>query len=128
MSLMDYMVAFIEEYNLMRRESGKGLYTISFYYFAYMIHLVHFIIIYLMLGLISGFNHFFCLWGCLVLISLVSQVIYYNIATISTNVILAQIIAPIVVIILMIFTWFFCSKNKYLWFLVMGILSLVYQI
>ena len=125
MSLMDYLVQFIEERTLMRRESGKGLYTVASYYFAYMIHSIPFLIFYPLLylaiaypmvNLRSGFVHFLCMYGCLVLATLVGQGLYYSIATISPNLTIAQILTPICLVIFMIFTGFFIQKNNLIGF------------
>ncbi|ELP91456.1 protein white, putative [Entamoeba invadens IP1] len=125
MSLMDYLVQFIEERTLMRRESGKGLYTTAAYFFAYMLHSLPFLILYPtiylaiaypMLNLRPGFVNWLCMWGCLVLATLIAQGMFYSISTISPNVTVAQIIAPIVIVVLMIFTGFFIQKENIIGF------------
>ncbi|EKE42202.1 hypothetical protein ENUP19_0358G0018 [Entamoeba nuttalli] len=125
MSLMDYLIQFIEERTLMRRESGKGLYSITSYYCAYILHSIPFLVFYPtlylaiaypMLNLRSGFVNFLCMWGALVLTTFTSQGMYYTIAAISPSITVAQIISPIVIVILMIFTGFFIQKDNIIGF------------
>ena len=125
MSLMDYLIQFIEERTIMRRETGKGLYTVASYYFAYMLHSIPFLlfypllylaIAYPMLNLRSGFVHFLCMYACMALTTLVSQGLYYSVATISPNLTIAQILTPICLVILMIFTGFFIQKSNLIGF------------
>ncbi|KAL7721514.1 ABC transporter [Entamoeba marina] len=120
MMISDFMVSYILDRPLMRRETNKRLYSITSYYVATVLHvtillifysIVSASIIYPMIGLRSGFIHFFVFLVTIILVACVAQAFFFLIGSLSPNVVVAQILLPLFLIVLMIFTGFFIKKN-----------------
>ncbi|KAL7711478.1 ABC transporter [Entamoeba marina] len=120
MMVMDFMIAFVLERPLMRRETNKNLYSTTSYFISTVLHvsiilafneLLSSAIMYPMLGLRGGFIHFLVFLCALTLTAFVSQALFYLIGSISPNVLIAQIIAPLILIVFMVFSGFFILKD-----------------
>eukprot|EP01095_Lingulamoeba_sp_RSL-Kostka_P006419 TRINITY_DN200_c0_g1_i3.p1 TRINITY_DN200_c0_g1~~TRINITY_DN200_c0_g1_i3.p1 ORF type:complete len:633 (+),score=155.33 TRINITY_DN200_c0_g1_i3:30-1928(+) len=116
---------FLEERNLVNRERASGTYMTTAYYFSkvivespvlFLFPLMFGSIVYFSVGLINGLDHFLIFIACLIIFAATAQSVFLVIGALSPNAVFAQVLAPVVTVLFLLFGGFYVNNNNIPWY------------
>eukprot|EP01095_Lingulamoeba_sp_RSL-Kostka_P006417 TRINITY_DN200_c0_g1_i1.p1 TRINITY_DN200_c0_g1~~TRINITY_DN200_c0_g1_i1.p1 ORF type:complete len:184 (+),score=31.49 TRINITY_DN200_c0_g1_i1:154-705(+) len=73
-------------------------------------------IVYFSVGLINGLDHFLIFIACLIIFAATAQSVFLVIGALSPNAVFAQVLAPVVTVLFLLFGGFYVNNNNIPWY------------